>query len=172
MSPKDTSLLKAICTYTVSGEELPEIMSKFDDPNNRVVALAIVGKIDPSKLDENSQNKVKELKEWSSERMKRIHDEQVQARRLNKETKFAKNLLKLKRLGKADELMCILFGVSGPIPDINPANNLQWTKEEKKQILQERMLERFGEKWRDYFDHLPEWLGTQDNDMSWITDGF
>lgn len=86
------------------------------------------------------------------------------------ETEAAKELLRRRDLGRIDEKVCILYGVSGTIPYKHPTDNRDLSPKERMEILQRRMESKFGDNWRDYFSEIPLWLDSDDD--SWIHEGF
>jgi len=182
ISPKDASVIAVICKYPdMSDEDLHRYMDLLENPANKKLVLALLGRINPDTLDENAQQELEEIKGWHLAGVLRRRNEQINARYQNRETRMAQKMLSMRERGVISEETLILYGISGPIPERHPTRDREYTHEEKLAELHGRMERRFGIRWRERFSRLPEWLAIEDpswfrkhdlGKVNWMKDGF
>lgn len=165
----------------MSDEDLHRYMDLLENPANKKLVLALLGRINPDTLDENAQQELEEIKGWHLAGVLRRRNEQINARYQNRETRMAQKMLSMRERGVISEETLILYGISGPIPERHPTRDREYTHEEKLAELHGRMERRFGIRWRERFSRLPEWLAIEDpswfrkhdlGKVNWMKDGF
>jgi hypothetical protein len=182
ISPLDASIIAVICKYPdMSDEELHRYMDRLENPANKNLCLALLGRINPDTLDENAQQELEEIKGWHLSGVLRRRNEQINARHNNRETQMSQKMISMRERGLISEETLILYGISGPIPERHPTRDREYTHEEKLAELHGRMERRFGIRWRERFSRLPAWLAIEDpswfsqhnlGKVNWMKEGF
>lgn len=182
MSPNDSSIIAVICKYSnITDDELQIHLGNLEDPQNKKICLALLGRIPQETLDLASQEQVNEIKSWHLTGIVRRRNEQITARYQDRETRMAQKMMSMRDRGIISEEMLILYGISGEVPERHPTRDREYTQEEKVIELQNRMERRFGIRWRERFSQLPPWLAIEDpswfrsyglGQVDWIKEGF
>lgn len=181
ISANDRSIIAVICKYhDISDSELELLLSKLA-PQAKKLMLAALGRLDRQDLTEEELITVNEIIHWQIETTRRTRDDEIKARRANKETRLAVKMKDLHTRGKISDEVLMLYGISGPLPERRPPQELT---EEEKQMLRNRITDRLGIHWTERVEHVPAWLmnpeaRTIHSDHSqpvknndWITEGF
>lgn len=155
LSINDNTIMWAICQYPdLKFQEKEEMITKIKNPHAQKVAKALAGLIP---LNELSEQERIDLIDWETRRNRkqnRIRNEQIQTRYNNESpTNLARKLLSMRDKGQITDETLILYGISGDLPVRTTYN--QMTSKEKRQIWENRMKNRYGVTWREYFNTIP-----------------
>lgn len=153
--------------------EADDYLSRIESPENAQVGQAVIGRMDPRDLPESARAVYNEFHLWSLDRTRRFMGEQVEARRKERETKVARQLLKMRERGQISEDVLKLYGISGHLPE--RVTYQQMTAEEQNLLWNRRMEDRWGSDWRSIFINPPIFvkeIKPPDDDHDWINEGF
>lgn len=175
LSPNDKSIIGAICHYPdMKVEEKQKLINKLNNHDLIKITEALAGIKNMSELNAEERSQLIELETWRDDKRTRIKNEQIEARRRSNEPNaFAKKLIEMKNRGLISDDYLFLYGVSGSLPV--RSTYAQMTQEERKQIWETRMVNRYGIRWRSYFNSVPVIFEDSSDlmlDDEWIKEGF
>jgi len=155
LSPNDRSIIGAICHYPdMKKIEKEGMIKKLHDRRLVNIVSALAGLKTLEELSTSERNQLIEMETWRNSKRDRLRNEEIHARRNSSEpSPFARKLLDLRSRGQVTEETLILYGVSGDLPVRRTYN--QMTKQEQRRIWEERMIDRYGVTWREYFRTIP-----------------
>jgi hypothetical protein len=177
LNPNDRSIIGAICHFPdMKVEEKQEMINKLQDRSLTRIVETLAGLKNMNELEPEERNQLVEIETWRDSKRTRIKNEQIDARRRsNQPNAFASKLLAMRSRGQISEEYLFLYGVSGDLPV--SSTYAQMTLQEKKQIWEDRMVNKYGFSWRSYFNVLPSVFedgcidSALDND-EWVKEGF
>ena len=150
ISTNDTTIIAMLSKYpNMPSEEADDYISKIENEENIMLCYAVIGRISRSELSEEAQQTYDEFQNWSQQRTQRVREEQWNARKRREETQLGLNMNRLFEKGMIGEETLLLYGISGTLPDRNVYFGM--SPEEKQNLWEEKMLNRFGPNWKDRF---------------------
>ena len=173
VSANDTSILAMLSRYPdMQNEEADRHIERIEHEENVPVCLAVVGRMSPDDLDDDSRQVYNEFKRWSEDRTQRIHSEQLHARRENNETRMSQRMKDLHQRGIISDQVLLLYGISGPLPERQ--NYQGMSRDERRRVWVERLERRFGRNWDTNFRaHMPEMFREPGfRHVNWLREGF
>jgi hypothetical protein len=163
-SAKDETRIMMICKYhDLQPEMQEEIINNCDSEDTKIICKVLVGQIPLLNVSEHMQKEINDIYEKHSLQIFNTRNVEIKNRRNNTESSFAKTMLKRYQKGLISHSMLMLYGISGTLPDRHPLLNRSYTPEEKMNILETRLQNRFGVNWREVL---------KNNNDSWLKDGF
>jgi hypothetical protein len=150
ISVNDTTILAMLSRYPdLPSEEVDEHILKIENAENIPICHAVVGRIDPSQLDENSRIIYEEFQNWSLNRTRRFRNDQISARQKSKNTREVIFLTQLHQQGRVSDEFMILYGIQGEFPEQHIYNSM--TISQKADMLANGMEDRLGPNWKNRF---------------------
>lgn len=144
-SPKDNSILSILSSLKTTSQESSDLIESIESPENIPLAKAIIGDIEPAKLDEDSRTNLEKFKSWHEDKSKRTFKEQVSARRKLKRTQLSEKLIELHSQGKIQQESLYMYGISGQLPDQGHYANMD--EAERCEMWRRRMEYNIGRDW-------------------------
>lgn len=176
LNANDRSIIGAICHFPdMETEEKQKLIKKIQDQNLIHIVEALAGLKNMNDLKVEERNTLVEIETWRDSKRTRIRNEQINARRTSNEPDaFARRLIAMRNRGQISEHHLFLYGISGDLPVRN--TYAQMTLEERRQIWNARMTERYGTTWNNYFESIPSIFKENYKDSAldyeWIKEGF
>lgn len=176
ISANDTTILAALSRYPdMPAEEADSHIERIEHEENVAICHAVLGRIDPRDLPEDSQRVYREFHLWSQNRTRRIHNEQQIARYRERETRMAQRMRELHERGVVSDETLLLYGISGDMPERHVY--IRMSEEEKRMLWIERMERRLGPNWTHRVNRLPTFVRQLLKEYSvsredWMREGF
>ena len=157
ISTNDTTIMAMLSRYpNIPEEEADEYISHIEHEENIPLCHAVIGRIRPDQLDDDTRRTYDEFTRWSLDRTRRFRNEQINARQRRRENRTAIRMTQLHEQGAISDEMMLLYGMSGDLPERTQYLNL--SDEEKQALWEQKMERRLGMNWRRRFDELPNFL--------------
>lgn len=177
ISANDTTILAMLSRYPdMPSEEADGYIARVQDANNVPICHAVLGRIDSSDLDEESRKVYFEFSHWATDRTRRMREEELSARRRQKETRRSLRMKQLHEQGIISDEVLLLYGISGEMP--SPEVYAEMSREERLEIFQSRIENKFGPQWQRQlpfiFRKMPflTRIGYEPFKVDWIREGF
>ena len=173
-STVDTTILSVLSRYpNIPADEADEYIAKIEHEENVPLCHAVIGRIEPEELDDDTRRTFDEFTRWSLDRTRRFRNEQIEDRYRRKENRTAIRMTQLHEQGRISDDMMMLYGISGDLPERHVY--IELSEEEKEALFGERMERRFGLDWRRRFSNLPTFLRRRmfvQEKHNWLKEGF
>jgi hypothetical protein len=151
-------------------EEADQYIAQLEHEENIPLCHAVLGRIMPEQLDDDTRQTYYEFVRWSEDRTRRFRNERMRNRRSDQEDPIAARLLALRQRGVVPDEVLLLYGISGDLPDQQTYQSM--SAEDRRSFWQDRMEQRFGRDWRRRFDNLPTILIKERRVHDWKKEGF
>lgn len=151
-------------------EEADRYINQIEHEENIPLCHAVLGRITPEQLEDDTRQTYYEFVRWSEDRTRRFRNERMRHRRLDQDDPIAARLIKLRQRGIMPEEVLLLYGISGDLPDQQTYQSM--SIEDRRAFWQDRMGQRFGQAWRRRFNNLPNILIKERRVHDWKKEGF
>lgn len=167
----DTTILAMLSRHPdIPREEQDEYISKIQHEENVPLCLAVLGRVPREDLTPSARQTFDEFSRWSSDRTRRMKNEQMTDRYRRRENRTAIKMSQLHERGIISDQVLMLYGISGDLPERHVYSQL--TIEEKRELWEDRMERRFGPTWRTNIRSVPRMFQETHGGHDWIREGF
>lgn len=178
ISTNDTTILALLSRYpNLPSDEVDDYVRMIEHEDNIPVCYAVIGRILPEDLNEDSRIVYEEFCGWSEDRTRRMRNAHWADRRRGHQSRTSDRMAQLHERGLISNEMMLMYGISGDMPERH--TYMTMTPEEKEALWSARMEHRLGPNWRERFEdrrfRLPTFLRERSVGFithNWVKEGF